>query len=405
MRYSIQKAAVMIRANIRIYFWIVVELALITGVLVLADATHRSADREIRRLSEIYREQEIYIRYSSRDGGLVPGEQDACGITLEDFFFLRERYPDQAAFQYYVYDHLHLYEDGVFEDIYLVWGTEQFFEKQFGKGRMDFGSLAGYMGPDVGALLSGGDARVSSRPGMEVSRGSQPYSLMIGGAEYRFELLDVDGMIPVSRADVEIDSSRCLFLPIEERPGDWGQTNLGTTLSVCFDDFGEAPELIQEMISLLIDRHEGEFGYRYSDVLSDYVSRTDDILDEIDLFSFIAKVCLCVAVFGITGIMTILIRKRRKEFAISYAMGARKLNICMELLFEVFMVCGTGSALGCLLGLLLTCWQTQSAFQVRFSFACVSVPAVLALLIPLLTGSVILPDVNAVNPVETMKSE
>lgn len=103
--------------------------------------------------------------------------------------------------------------------------------------------------------------------------------------------------------------------------------------------------------------------------------------------------------------MTILIRKRRKAYAISYAMGAHKWNICMELLFEVFVVCGAGSVLGCLLGFLLTCMQTQSAFQVHFSLVCVSVPVLIALLIPVLTGVVILPEVNAVNPVETMKSE
>ena len=405
MRYSIQKAAVMIRSNIRIYFWIVVELALITGVLVLADATHRSADREIRRLSDIYREQELCIDYYFMDGSYAPGERAACGITLEDFLFLRERYSGQAAFRYYVYDNLHLFGDAVYQNIYLVWGSEEFFEEQFGRGRMEFGSLAGYMGPEAGAMLSGGDARVSGSSGIEVGRGSYPDSLKIGGAEYRFELLDVDGMIPVSQAGAEIDSSCCLFRPIEERPGDWGQSNARTIFSVCFEDFREAPELVQEMITLLMDRHEGKFSYRYSDVLNNYVSRAEEILNEIDLFSFIARVCLCVAVFGITGVMTLFIRRRRKAYAVSFACGARKRNICAELLFEGFMVCGAGSVLGCLLGFLLTRFRLQSTFQVYFFFSCVSVPALLSLVIPLLTGIVILPDVNAVNPVETMKSE
>lgn len=404
MRYSIQKAAVMIRANIRIYFWIVVELALITGVLVLADATHRSADREIRRLSDIYREQEIYITYSSMGGGSVPGERAACGITLEDFLFLREKYSGQAAFQYFVYDNFDLYKDGIFQGMYLVWGSEEFLEKKLG-GRMAFGSQAGYMGQDAGVLLSGGGENVFSRSGTEVGIGSRPDSLLIGGAEYRFEILDVEGMIPVSRAGAELDGSRCLFLPIEERPGDWGQNNASTTFSVCFEDFREAPGLVQEMIALLMDRHEGKFSYRYSDVLNDYISRVEDMLDEIDLFSFIARVCLCVAVFGITGIMAILIRRRRRSYAVSYACGARKWNICAELLSEVFMVCAAGGILGCLLGFLLICCEIQSAVQVHFSLSCVSVPALLSLLIPLLTGIVILPDVDAVNPIETMKSE
>lgn len=148
MRYSIQKAAVMIRANIKIYLWVIVELTLITGVLVLADATHRSADREIGRLSEIYQDQEIYLIYNFlSEEYFGAGERAACGITLQDFMFLRERYSDRGAFQYYVYDHLSLYENGVFQEIYLVWGSEEFFERQFGKGRMDFGSLKGYAGP------------------------------------------------------------------------------------------------------------------------------------------------------------------------------------------------------------------------------------------------------------------
>ena len=406
MRYSIQKAAVMVRENIKIYLWVIVELTLITGVLVLADATHRSADREIGRLSEIYQDQEIYLIYNFlSEEYFGAGERAACGITLQDFMFLRERYSDRGAFQYYVYDHLSLYEDGVFQEMYLVWGSEEFFERQFGKGRMDFGRLKGYAGPGAGALLSGGDAMLVASPGMEISIGSQPDSLLIGDAEYRFEPADVSGTIPLSQANIIIDSAWCLFLPIEERPEGWGQTNIGTTLSICFEDFREAPELIQEMISLLIERHEGKFSYRHSDVLSDYISRAEAILNEIDLFSFIAKVCLCVAAFGIAGIMMILVRRRRKEYAISYAMGAHKWNICMELLFEVFMVCGTGSVLGCLLGFLLTCLQTQSAFPVQFSAGCVSVPVLLSLLIPLFTGIVILPDVNAVNPMETMKCE
>ena len=404
MRYSVQKAAVMIRSNIRIYVWIVVELALITGVLVLADATHRSADREIRRLSDIYREQELYIDYYFMDGSYAPGERADCGITLEDFLFLRERYSGQAAFRYYVYDNLYLFGN-VVQNMYLVWGSEEFFEEQFGRGQMEFGSLAGYMGPEAGAMLSGGDARVSGSSVIEVGRGSYPDSLKIGGAEYRFELLDLEGMIPVSQAGAEIDSSRCLFLPIEERPGDWRQSNVNTNLSVCFEDFREAPQLVQEMITLLMDRHEWKFSYGYSDVLNNYISRAEDILNEIDLFSFIARVCLCVAVFGITGIMALLIRRRRKAYAVSLACGARRWDICAELLFEVFMVCGAGSVLGCLLGFLLTRFQLQSTFQVYFFLSCVSVPALLSLVIPLLTGIVILPDVNAVNPVETMKSE
>lgn len=405
MKYSIHKAVVMMMANIKLYFWIVVELTLIAGVLVLADATHRSADREIERLSDIYQEQDIYITWYSLEEGFGIEGRAAAGITLQDFMFLQERYPANVTFEYHVYDRIGLYADGVFGDIFLVWGSEQFFEKQFGKEFLHFDDLAGYIGPGAGALLSDRNAMIISGSGMGISRGAHPNSLMINDAEYLFKPLDVSNMIPGSSAGFEIDSSECLFLPIEERPEDWGQTNVSTTLSVSFDDFRKAPELIQEMISLLIDRHEGKFKYQYSNVLDDYISRAESILDEIDLFSFIAKVCLCVAVFGITGIMTILIRKRRKAYAISYAMGAHKWNICMELLFEVFMVCGAGSVLGCLLGFLLTCWQTQSAFWVHFSPACVSVPALIALLIPLLTGVVILPDVNAVNPVETMKSE
>lgn len=392
-------------ANIKLYFWIVVELALIAGILVLADATHRSADREIERLSGIYQEQDIYITWYPLEGDFGSEGRTASGITLQDLMFLQERYPAYVTFQYYVYDRISLYADGVFGDIVLVWGSEQFYEKQFGKEFSQFDVLSGYSGPGAGALLSDRNAMILSGSGMGVSRGSQPNSLMINDAEYLFKPLVVSNMIPGSSAGFEIDSSDCLFLPIEERPEDWGQTNVSTTLSVSFEDFRNAPELIREMISLLVDRHEGKFKYQYSNVLDDYISRAESILDEIDLFSFIAKVCLCVAVFGITGIMTILIRKRRKAYAISYAMGAYKWNICMELLSEVFMVCGAGNVLGCLLGFLLTCWQTQSAFQVQFSPACVSVPALIALLIPLLTGVVILPDVNAVNPVETMKSE
>ena len=47
---------------------------------------------------------------------LFPLSLRDCGITLQDFMFLRERYSDRGAFQYYVYDHLSLYEDGVFQD-------------------------------------------------------------------------------------------------------------------------------------------------------------------------------------------------------------------------------------------------------------------------------------------------
>lgn len=408
----------MMLANLKIYLLIVVELMLIEGVLVFADATHRSADREVGQLSRIYQEEEIYIVYHALDETVAYGGENAeGGITALDFFFLQERFAQEATLQFYIYDSVTVYEDGTFDTLYLVWGSDSFFEGVFGKEPGSLGRNRGVYGLRAGELLSNREAMLIPGKGKSVNQGRGWDSLSgilpaesiqyieIEGEEYQLEPLDLDVGIPTSFIGTKIDSANCLFLPIAGRPEGWGQTNVGTMLSVSSDDFRRAPELVQEMISLLYDRHGGKFSYQYSNVLNDYLNRLDDIFEETDLFSFIARVCLCVAVFGITGVMTVLVRRRRREYAISYALGARKWNICLELLLEVFFVTGTGGVLGCMAGFLLTTLQLQGTVQIRFTPLCMATPVVLAFLIPLLTGFVVIPDISATDPIESMKSE
>lgn len=294
MKYSISKAFIMMVSNIKIYIWIVIELMLIISILVLTDAMNRSANSEINQLNDIYKSQEIYISYYIIDAALSSESLVECGITFSDYIMLQDEVSQNTKLQYYICDHIDLYHEGIFETIYIMWGT---------------------------------------------------------------------------------------------------------------DDFSKAQDEINNIISILLNQYGSQFNYSYNDVLSNYIGYVDDILKDVDLFAFFAKICLCISVFGITGIMIILVKKRKKEYAISYAMGERKLNIYTELLFEVFGVSSAGCILGCIVGFLLTKLDIQSTFQVQFYLSCVFVPFLVSLMIPFLTSVIIIPDVDAKNPIETLKSE
>jgi len=401
MKYSIYKAIIMMIANIKIYLWIVIELMLIVSILVLSDATYRSANSEIGRLSNIYSEQAIYITYYQMDTApSVKHIKDIAGITYSDILILQDELPENAILQYYISDMITLYKEGVFSYVNIVWGTDEFLKVQFDK-YFDMG----FIGQNARALLANDEVLVLADSEEKEIQAISPSSLTMNDVTHNLESFDSNQMIPTSFISTEIDSSYCIILPISERPIDWAQNNVNTTFSVIFDDFGEAPDQVNRMISILLDKHDGKFIYQYDDVLSDYVDHAEAILEEINLFLLIAKICLCVAVFGITGIMIIIVRKRKKEYAISYAMGACKLNIYLELIFEVFCISSAGSILGSLVGYFLTNLQTQSTFPVRFYFSCISVPFMVSLIIPLLVSSIIIPDVKSRDPIETLKIE
>ncbi|HUJ80064.1 MAG TPA: FtsX-like permease family protein, partial [Nitrospiria bacterium] len=117
---------------------------------------------------------------------------------------------------------------------------------------------------------------------------------------------------------------------------------------------GQIPSAIQEMTSLLRERHhlldgdENDFTIRDMTEITKAMSSTTELITK--LLLCVAMISLIVGGIGIMNIMLVSVTERTREIGLRMAVGAEPDDILRQFLAEAIVLCLLGGSMGILLG-------------------------------------------------------
>lgn len=385
MFYLIRRAFGRLWWNKKIYIFILLELVI--GLTIIACQMNVSAAIEAR-LAEYERQFEksgISIHYFLAEGDVM---SDGLAITREDFEFLAKQYGAEVELSYVSYGSAYNFD---MKTITILGMSDFAFERMFGVERKE-----PYIGSTAKTYVEKGVVGMDDELSIDVN------GIQIKETSYPFQEFNSEqnkvGIIDFSSiAMYDKLAETCIVVPLsmqeilEEK-----KVLRNCTLELCGtgDTRGQRiREIGEEIIVLLSERHTN-YTYEQVNKIKDYEENSASLSDSLTLLSWISGFSLFIVSVGITGVLFILLDKRRKDTLISYWVGAEKWKLVVELFLELCILCLLGGAVS--LGIaaaMVTALQT-SQYVVKMTFEAVWEVMGISLLIAIGTGSVSMLCVN-----------
>lgn len=177
-------------------------------------------------------------------------------------------------------------------------------------------------------------------------------------------------------------------------------------LHIAVQDFDKAAEVADNVVSLLGQRHRGDFQYS-RETMASYIATTDTILGGVAIVGTIAaSISLLVGGMGIMNMMGTAVLERTREIGLRMAVGARRKDILWQFLIEAGLISLVGGSIGLIVGAgisVLVVWLTgfpllPSVFGIVGAL-CVSVA------VGLLSGLLPARRAAGLKPVEALRTD
>ena len=126
------------------------------------------------------------------------------------------------------------------------------------------------------------------------------------------------------------------------------------TIMVAAQNVAEVPQAIQQITTLLHDRHHIRPGVLDDFNIRDMTEMTKALATQAESMTYlllaVALISLIVGGVGIMNIMLVSVTERTREIGLRMAIGAQSWDILKQFLIEAVTLCLTGGAIGILLG-------------------------------------------------------
>ncbi|MFA4843460.1 MAG: ABC transporter permease [Candidatus Margulisiibacteriota bacterium] len=167
----------------------------------------------------------------------------------------------------------------------------------------------------------------------------------------------------------------------------------------------QVPQAIREIKKILITRHRKEDFHTHTQ--QGMIDMINNILNAMTgIVSAIAAISLLVGGIGIMNIMLVAVTERTREIGIRKAIGAKRLDIFLQFVFESVLITMSGAFLGILFGT-LAAWGIMAALRMEAVIAWGA--AYLACLVAFFVGTFfgVYPAMRAskLDPVEALRFE
>lgn len=167
----------------------------------------------------------------------------------------------------------------------------------------------------------------------------------IDGHEYNLTVIDnVYNLTEISRdenPDHNIDIDKLLIFP--QTAGDFWEHDEFVSFQVYF--YPTASDHYLDAYKILYENFH-DISISIYDPAASLLKSCQDIIDMINLSTLISVILLFITLVGTIGIFLVSIYRRKKDIAVSIAIGSPLWSIHFELFIEVFIVCVAGILFG-----------------------------------------------------------
>lgn len=162
---------------------------------------------------------------------------------------------------------------------------------------------------------------------------------------------------------------------------------------------------VMEIINYLYKTHGNRYGYEIDSVLNKFLEKTNSIRQVSKTVNVAAIISSIIIMLGLTGILLLIVERRKKEFAVCISVGATKPVILMETIFEACTITVGGGIIGIILSLIIVNMNIIRIEDVNISISYFSVA--MTLLLSLIIGCIatLIPILKIKNlmPVEILR--
>lgn len=356
MSYIFQKMFGKLRRNFLPYLLLAVEFALGTAILLYCMNMSASA----AECAEIIKRE-----YLPTVDNLIFTEQNSENppVTSRDIEMISEISEGNALCCIYRVIPVFSAEDKTAYGISAVFADENFFRK-YG---LDRGNYDGIAGKNVLRLMEQSGVNVAVN-GIEFSRngikvGADSFSLVPLSENFSGNYLKY-GVEP-GQDTVWFDD--CIIFRAEYLDRFDGNAYYGgfTEISLNSESYPNARTAEGEICDYLYSVHGEDYSYRFTNRYLDNLEALEYQLSETRRLTALSVIMLLILLAGFSGIVSLFMKKRTKELAVSMALGAKKSALIAELILEILMVCLVGTIVGSIFGTVFT----VNAVDANFSFS------------------------------------
>lgn len=378
MLYLVDRAVRRLLWNMKIYVFILLEL--IVGFTMIACQINAAVAIR-QRLSEYenqYTKSGLSINAYTKDTNNFVNI--GMPVTKEDYDFISEKYKDCFDISYISYGSIY---GSNFETIPVVVMSEAAFQKMFGVSQN-----CPYVGADAKKILKNGTMKMGNASAVFAEDG-----IYINGEAYLFgEFDDSQNNLKIisftSIAEYDWFVSDCIVVPITM------QTALeedGILVNCTLELIGKEEANVQkvyegceEVITFLAEEHDN-YSYEGVNKIQEYEKRSTDLSNTLTLLSWVAKFSLILIVVGMIGVLLILLDRRKKDFMISFWVGADKWKLLLELLLEMFILCFAGGGISLVVSAVVAPALNNSQYTVSMSYEAVQLIMIMCFVIVFVT--------------------
>ncbi|MBQ7954211.1 MAG: hypothetical protein IJ282_00520 [Lachnospiraceae bacterium] len=379
MFYLVSRAMRRLKWNAKIYGFIVLEL--VVGFTIIASQINvaKSIERRLYEYEKQYTESGISINAYTKD--MLGGRNNGVPVTKADYDYIAEKYGQMLEISYISYGAIYTRD---LDTITVLGMSEVAFQKMFQvKGNSP------YIGAEAKAHLEKENVILGDLGVVISSEG-----IYVNETEYLFKEFDkaknseqILSFAPTVGYDKTV--RECIIIPVSMQDiFEEFDVLFNCTLELIGKEgisLKELQEKGNEVLVYLSETHD-ECSYEISNKIEDYQKSSSDLSDTIRVLSWIAKFALFLIVVGMVGVLFILLERRKKDFAISFWVGAERWKLVVELLLEMLLLCFTAGGISLAFSLLIAPALSSSQYAVTMSHEAVGMVGVLCFIIAVATS-------------------
>lgn len=324
--FLFKQVTVYIKRNIKVYFCVAFQFAIIICMLNIFLSTYFNIKQEQDALEKQKKNQEYVVEVSdpsfdAEQFDLIEWDDTSLILNADATFPFSERYLKQLEKKYREYT----FNINITIDLYYL---GQYVEDGDNSVKVIYSSEC------ESVKMSKETEKILYDVNKENTINSKdfPHTLSEGvlksiqGDQYDIDYIEED--------------ARVIFLPLQAYNGLFHKKDLkNIILSIRpIGDSKVTADMLNDIIHVMETDNADTYRFRISNATMKFLFKVHYANNEVKIFTLISGILILLVMIGGIGVFSLVIDKRKKEIAICYALGECKKKLCLKSVLEISML-------------------------------------------------------------------